>query len=307
MNWNGNKIRHYDLISDLIEKSRKRIVFDPFLGSGKVIYQLLLDDIIDYAVVSDVLPTVPRILSSMKKNRLVFTVDDYERVSSTYHNFRNNGKLSDYYAMREDWNVSYSKHNKLDKKGIIMFDLLTVMCSNSLIRFNRCGYFNQGYRGHRGGYNFYDQQNDQMRLFFGDKMKREKYFEKLCVGINRMSRVSKQIVARVLDFRLSLRFIKREMFVLLDPPYAAAWQYGSEWTGQDMDHFSRVIASLIKRHSCFAAFSYLKKYGEIINPSLMKLLVKYKDNVAIKKIKSRHHVGQGQKQSSDALEVIIHN
>jgi site-specific DNA-adenine methylase len=309
MKWAGNKLRHYERIRKLIEKSGRRIVLDPFLGSGSVVVRLILDNAIDHAIVSDSLCVMPRILTALEK-RTQFDVDDYEKITFEYKGFRNLRRESDYYVMRDDWNEQFVTNDIVNKSTIAMFHLLTYMCFNSFIQFQD-KFFSSAYSGGNAGTSGTFRFNKKLggdKFFFGHKSVRTKrFFPKYADYMNEVSLACSKISAKCIDFREALSHHINDIdkyFVILDPPYTRGNQYGNDWTYEDQHDFANHVGQLIESNAAFACFCHIEREDAKSDEYLIEVLKKYRKSLRIVQIKKR--IAKNKKFHMPIIEAIIY-
>lgn len=135
-NWVGNKLKYISIIKPLI-KDFKTII-DPMMGSGNVLIQLTRTHNIIGCDIIKLLPIIYERFDGFDINLKCF-----KAVIDSNNGFK---EKSDYYNFRDYWNSKYID-NCFDESFLVETFLLLKMCSNSMVRFNKKGLFNQGFRG----------------------------------------------------------------------------------------------------------------------------------------------------------------
>ncbi|MEE0615972.1 MAG: DNA adenine methylase, partial [Intestinibacter bartlettii] len=139
-NWVGNKYKYIGTINDLVRDKKYNDVVDCFMGSGNIL--LNLECTANRFIGNDKNRLLPyiyeriRVIDNFNIHQIEITLNQWNRFSSK----------EDYYNFREYWNKKY-KNNRFDDAFIYETALLLKMCSNSMVRFNSKGEFNQGFRG----------------------------------------------------------------------------------------------------------------------------------------------------------------
>ena len=139
-NWVGNKYKYIGTINDLVRDKKYNDVVDCFMGSGNIL--LNLECTANRFIGNDKNRLLPyiyeriRVIDNFNIHQIEIILNQWNRFSSK----------EDYYNFREYWNKKY-KNNRFDDAFIYETALLLKMCSNSMVRFNSKGEFNQGFRG----------------------------------------------------------------------------------------------------------------------------------------------------------------
>lgn len=142
-NWVGNKYKYINKINNLINKEYDKII-DVFMGSGNIL--LNLDIKANHYIGNDIIPLLTNIYKELIINNYQYDIILFNEICKQYNDFSNK---QDYYNFRKDWNSNY-KISNYNKNFILETLLLLKMCSNSMVRFNNKGEFNQGFRGCHG-------------------------------------------------------------------------------------------------------------------------------------------------------------
>ena len=130
-------------INNLINKEYDKIM-DVFMGSGNIL--LNLDIKANHYIGNDIIPLLTNIYKELIINNYQYDINLFNEICKRYNDFLNK---KDYYNFRKDWNSNY-KISNYNKNFILETLLLLKMCSNSMVRFNNKGEFNQGFRGCHG-------------------------------------------------------------------------------------------------------------------------------------------------------------
>lgn len=123
----------------LFNKEYGKIV-DMFLGSGNFLMNIHLKA--EEYIGIDIIPLMPIILRYMVENELNFSYKEIKEIVNKWGFDEHN----DYYEFRDYWNSKYMSR-EIDKDFVYETVLLLKMCNNSMVRFNKAGEFNQGFRG----------------------------------------------------------------------------------------------------------------------------------------------------------------
>jgi len=215
-NWVGNKYKFIDKINELVGEKSYAMVVDLFLGSGNI--SLNLKSNVKMFVANDKQRLIPMIFDRIK-NESIYVMDEIDSILAQHNRFSSN---EDYYKFRVLWNEKYSRNN-FDRFFALETALLLKMCSNSMVRFNRDGVFNQGFRGLGTDSEFFKpsmlssilDQINELVLFF--KSKNFHFTSK--------------------DFKEYKDDSTNNRLVIIDPPYALGdtGMYNKDFTKEDND------------------------------------------------------------------------
>ena len=141
LNWVGNKYKYIDIINELVKGKEYEEIIDLFMGSGNVI--LNIDTKSNCYIGNDKNKLVPNLFTTIRKLDEDYNLEEFNKILDKWNYFR---EKDNYYAFREYWNKKYFA-DEFDKDFIYETVMLLKMCSNSMVRFNQQGVFNQGFRG----------------------------------------------------------------------------------------------------------------------------------------------------------------
>jgi site-specific DNA-adenine methylase len=220
--------------------------------------------------------------------KYTYTIQKINNIINSHNKF---SQKDDYYNFRDYWNSKYIQ-NKFDESFIYETVLLLKMCSNSMIRFNKKGEFNQGFRG-----------LGKQKEFFNDSMKN------LC--IDSLNNICNLLKSKSFQFTTNdfiniprINFINQNNLLIFDPPYTII---KDEMYNKDFDniHNKYLLDILSKTHSDFIYFNYLERDG--IYNNLLEALIKHNDFTVLP-INNKTASGQGRnKGSRETQEIIITN
>ena len=256
-------------------------VIDVFMGSGNLI--LNVDCKANKFIGNDKTKLIPKLYTEIPKYE--YTLLELETIINKFNRF---SVKEDYYTFREYWNKKYFAET-FDKDFIYETSLLMKMCSNSMIRFNHEGVFNQGFRG-----------LGNSTEFFADSMK------KLCVdGLNNLA---ERIKSKPFEFIINdfMDLPKSELcaennLLILDPPYILRQDmYSQDFSN---NHDTYLLDILNETKGDFIYFNYLERNGES-NSNLSKLVNKRFNTIHIN---GKTSSGQGRTETKQVEEVIITN
>lgn len=284
-NWVGNKIKYIDLIKIYSEDFDS--IIDPMMGSGNHLIELANKKNI---IGSDVIKLMPSIYQNF--NKFNIDIDSFHFVDSKWNNFicKNN-----YYEFRYYWNKKYL-NDDFDKYFLIETFLLLKMCSNSMVRFNFNGAFNQGFRGER------IENNIHVPFFTKNK------FLKFIIELNYIKSIINNNLYKeffhgdVLDTLNNIKFNNKTLFIF-DPPYILETQaycnnsYNKEY---DKDIFNFIVDNNIN----FIYFNFLKRNG-IIYQELLDFINNNKFEYV--QLNKKSNAGQNRKNTSIITEILVSN
>ena len=265
----------------MIEGKEYDKVIDVFMGSGNLI--LNVDCKANKFIGNDKTKLIPKLYTEISKYK--YMLSELENVINKFNRF---SVKEDYYTFRSYWNDKYMT-DKFDKDFVYETSLLMKMCSNSMIRFNHEGVFNQGFRG-----------LGNSTEFFADSMK------KLCVdGLNNLagrikSKPFEFIINDFMDIPKS-ELCDKNNLLILDPPYILRQDmYSQDFSN---NHDTSLLDILNETKGDFIYFNYIERDGES-NSNLDKL-VNSKFNTI--HINGKTSSGQGRTNTKEVQEVIITN
>jgi site-specific DNA-adenine methylase len=273
-NWVGNKIKYIEQIKSLTKDFK--IVADGMMGSGNVLVELAKTHEIIGNDIIKLMPVLYKHYNEFHISKWIFyDIVNYWKFSKKEH----------YYKFRDSWNDRYLRDD-YNRTFLIETFLLLKMCSNSMVRFNSKGEFNQGFRGCNGP-------------FFDDSK-----FEQWTKELNDIRNVlikAKTTFSSVdiLSF-LSQKFDIKNTVFIFDPPYMLA-------TGMYSRNFSkatevRILRQIILNKLNFVYFNFLERENKT-NEQIQNFAKRYK--TVILNIKSS--TGQNRKKTSEVKEIMITN
>lgn len=285
-NWVGNKYKHLDKINEIVGGKEYERVIEPFMGTGNIL--LNINAPAEVYIGNDNIPLVPRLYSYMRDNDFYYSLEELEAIIESWNYFSDK---EDYYVFRNYWNSKYS-NNIYDKDFIYETVLLLKMCSNSMVRFNQKGEFNQGFRGLAKG----------KSEFFSNNMK-----DSIVSQLNLLSTALKNKNYKFIvgDFKDVLKETTENDLIILDPPYILRTDmYDMNFTEED-DAF--LFDFLAYTKSDFLYFNYLES-GRMINRKMNDLFGSTKHKaLRIENISNKTMAGQGRKSTKKVKEVIVTN
>ena len=283
LNWVGNKIKYIDVINEIVSKNSYNSVIDACLGTGNII--LNVDTYAEKYIGNDKNKLTPKFYQSMQNIDKYFSIDKFDEIISKFNNFL---KKENYYEFRDYWNSKFAE-DKFDYEFMYETVMLLKMCSNSMVRFNSKGYFNQGFRG----------LAEENKSFFTESSKNN------CVkGLNDIKEhLTKRNYIFLNDNFKNLKELNEDGNLLIfDPPYIFMKSIYDTDYNDDIDMF--LINFLRKTENKFLLFNYLKRDGKK-NEELIKL-IEEKD-LKVKEINSKTLSGQNRKNTKEVKEVMIYN
>jgi DNA adenine methylase Dam len=255
-NWVGNKYKFLGQINELVSGKNYERAIDLFMGSGNILFNLECNT--EILVGNDKQKLLPYIYNKLK-NETDFKMYEVEEVLNSWNRF---STKESYYEFRDHWNQKYLSDN-FDRKFCIETALLLKMCSNSMVRFNSDGAFNQGFRGLGKDKEFFKQSmlNDVLNSL--NELVKSFHQKKYMF----VAKDFKEYEDRNLDNRL----------LILDPPYALGdtGMYNREFTKEDEDF---LLSLLENTKNDFIYFNYLEHNG-LAYDRLKELIDKKKFNV----------------------------
>lgn len=280
-NWVGNKYKFLPEINKILNK-KYDYVYDIFMGSGNLVLNLNVEA--KFKIGNDKIKLLPNIFTALREKGYVYELEDVENILNRFNRFSNK---DDYYIFRDYWNEKYKK-NIFDKEFILETVLLLKMCSNSMVRFNNSGLFNQGFRG-----------LGTKKEFFTENMKT------LCVNeLNKLSVKLKNsnFTFLNLDFK-DMKLNEGSNLLILDPPYSL-WSdmYTVDWK---KEHDEKLFEFMRNSNNDFIYFNYLERDG-VVNEELLEFI--NENNLTVIEINNKTSSGQGRiGEVRSVKEVLITN
>lgn len=282
-NWVGNKYKFLPQINSLVAGKSYLSVIDLFMGSGNVI--LNLDCQAERWIGNDRQRLIPSIFQSLVETE-AFSITEVDGVLENNQRF---SSKESYYTFRDYWNVRY-RSGQFDREFALETTLLLKMCSNSMVRFNSEGVFNQGFRG-----------LGMDAEFFKGTMLRDvvDQLNQIIVLVQ-----SKNFKFTTKDFKQYDDTDKTNRLLILDPPYALGdkGMYNQEFPRSDGEYLLSLIENT-KNH--FIYFNYLE-HGNQVYTDLQDVISRR--NFRVIDIGDNNvSAGQGGKIAKHVREVMVTN
>lgn len=283
-NWVGNKYKYINIINDLISNKYYDYVIDLFMGSGNILFNI--NNCNNY-IGNDIIKLLPNIYDKLSINNYQYTINDFNNIINKYNNISN--KL-DYYNFRKYWNNKYI-NNIFDKLFILETIILLKMCSNSMVRFNSHGLFNQGFRN----------IDKNKKCFFSELTKTN--------IINQINSFSKYIDNKYRFLNLDYINIKnnyKNSLYIIDPPYQLCnGFYNCNFSNKHVNYLYNLLDNIIYTNNKFIYFNYLQK-DNIINNQLNEYINSHKQLNLIK-INNKTKSGQNRINTKIVNEILLTN
>ena len=280
-NWLGNKYNHINTINDIVKGKKYDRVIDMFMGSGNVILNLVCEA--NEFIGNDKQKLLPMLFNSIKENTEVFDLLELNNIIDKWNRFKDK---QDYYDFRDYWNIKYTR-NQFDREFIYETALLLKMCSNSMVRFNKKGEFNQGFRG-----------LGKKEEFFTSTMM------KLIVdGLNELDEVVYDEKYKFLNYDMvDIKYNKNDLLIL-DPPYILRQDmYGQDFSIEHDDYLLNIIQN---KDVDFIYFNYIER-DNFAHNKLYDIL-NYNLDLRVIEISDKTKSGQGANGIKSVKEIIITN
>lgn len=280
-NWVGNKYNYIDTINDVVKNKKYNKVIDMFMGSGNIL--LNLDCEANKFIGNDKQRLLPLLYQSIKESSGMFDVLELRNIIAKWNNFSNK---QDYYDFREYWNIKYSR-NQFDREFIYETALLLKMCSNSMVRFNKQGEFNQGFRG-----------LGNKKEFFGESM-----IKLIVDGLNELDNNLCDREYKFINYDVLGIKYNRDDLLILDPPYILRQDmYSQDFSTQHDDYLLDILK---KKEVDFIYFNYIERDGE--KHSKLCDILENNPDFKIIELSNKTKSGQGANGSKNIKEVLITN
>lgn len=278
--WVGNKYKYLNDINKIIYQKQYNRIIDMFMGSGNILFNIDCNSYIYMG--NDKIKLLPMIYDTLR-NEEKYTHAELENKLAQWNKFTSK---DDYYNFRAYWNDKY-KNNKFDREFCLETVLLTKMCSNSMVRFNSKGEFNQGFRG----------LGKKTNGFFMDKMKN--------IVINNLNELIQELSNRNYEFlnidAKEIQYNKNDLLIL-DPPYILRQDmYSMDFSKEHDDYFIDVI----NNNECdFIYFNYLSRDG--ITHERLEDIIK-NNNYKVIELAEKTKSGQKANNIKNIKEILITN
>lgn len=280
-NWVGNKYNYIEEINKVVKNKKYNRVFDMFMGSGNII--LNLDCEANKFIGNDKQRLLPLLYQSIKESSGMFDVLELRNIIAKWNNFSNK---QDYYDFREYWNIKYSR-NQFDREFIYETALLLKMCSNSMVRFNKQGEFNQGFRG-----------LGNKKEFFGESM-----VNLIVEGLNELDLILCDREYKFINHdMIDIKYNKDDLLIL-DPPYILRQDmYGQDFSSSHDDYLLDILKD---KEVDFIYFNYIERDGE--RHSKLCDILENNPDFKIIELSNKTKSGQGANGIKNIKEVLITN
>ena len=193
LNYLGCKYKYLPIIEEYVKKSKKKILVEPFCGSGVITANF--SKYFDKVYINDIEPNVIKILLGFKN----YTYKEYCEFIKIYAKHLNNIENKDfYYKFRDHMNKKWFNTNTFYESFFLYH--ISQVCINSMFRCGKNG-FNQS---------------------FGNKRKAKILNEK---QYNEIHNSLKNVEIYSLDYKEFLKILNKkrispsECLMFLDPPY----------------------------------------------------------------------------------------
>lgn len=280
-NWVGNKYNYIDTINDVVKNKKYNKVVDMFMGSGNII--LNLDCEANEFIGNDKQRLLPLLYKSINESSGMFDFLELRNIITKWNNFSNK---QDYYDFRKYWNIKYNR-NQFDREFIYETALLLKMCSNSMVRFNKQGEFNQGFRG-----------LGNKKEFFGESM-----IELIVNGLNELDSSLCDREYKFTNYDMIDVKYNRDDLLILDPPYILRQDmYSQDFS---VKHDDYLLDILKKKEVDFIYFNYIER-DNFTHTKLYELL-NSDSELRVIELSNKTKSGQGAKDVKEVREIMITN
>jgi len=278
INWVGNKIKYIEQIKSLTKDFK--IVADGMMGSGNVLIELAKTHEI---IGNDCIKLMPAIYNNF---------DNFEISENGFFDILNQWNCFEekeyYYKFRDYWNKKYLE-NRFNSLFLLETFLLLKMCSNSMVRFNSKGEFNQGFRGCNGP-------------FFKNPQVFKRWTDELINIALILKKSTTSFYTSNINYFLRLNEFKdlRHTVFIFDPPYVLAnGMYSNTFTEETERD---LIFNIQNKKLNFIYFNFEER-ERIVNGQIRDFAKQYK----VIPLNSKSAVGQNRKKTSNVKEILITN
>ena len=280
-NWVGNKYCHIDKINEIIKNKKYDRVIEMFMGTGNILFNIECNA--NEFIGNDKQKLLPLLYNSIKESSEVFDILELRNILAKWNNFSNK---QDYYDFRDYWNIKY-KRNQFDREFIYETALLLKMCSNSMVRFNKQGEFNQGFRG-------LGNKNE----FFGESM--------INLIIDGLNELHESLYDREYTFTnydmINIEYNKNDLLII-DPPYILRQEmYSQDFS---IEHDDYLLEILNKKEVDFIYFNYIER-DNFAHSKLYDIL-NHNPDLKVVELSNKTKSGQGATGVKNIKEVMITN
>ena len=280
-NWVGNKYSYMNIVNEIVKDKEYNRVIDMFMGSGNVIMNMKCKA--DIFIGNDKERLLPMMFDAIRNSSGMFDMVEINLIIEKWNRF---SKKEDYYDFRDYWNIKY-KRNQFDREFIYETALLLKMCSNSMVRFNKKGEFNQGVRGLG--------KKDE---FFTDSM--------IKLIIDGPNQLDEELSCKEYKFinsdMVNIEYTENDLLIL-DPPYILRQDmYSQDFTLKHDDHLLDILNN---KKVDFIYFNYIER-DNFAHSKLYDIL-NYNPDLRIIEISNKTKSGQGATGVKDVKEILITN
>lgn len=280
-NWVGNKYKYLDDINNLIKNKSYDNVIDIFMGSGNILLNISCE--YKNIIGNDKVKLLPMIFSQLQIKKDKFVIEDIEKIINKFNRFKSK---EDYYSFRTYWNKQYISNDYNGDNFVLETILLLKMCSNSMIRFNLKGEFNQGFRGVKENTEFFTESSKKNILI---------QINELIYLLNNKYKFINYDFKNIINI-----YNDKNNLLIIDPPYSSALgMYGTDWKLEDDEYLFNFLSNC----NCdFIYFNYLERNG-IKNDKLEQFIKN--NNLSYKTINNVTNSGQNRLKSNLVVNEII--
>lgn len=278
-NWVGNKYTYIDIINQVVKDKEFNNITEMFMGTGNIL--LNIDVEANRYVGNDKTRLLPKIYENITSLNNKFNKDELNQIIKKWNNF---SQKEDYYNFRTYWNKRYF-NNQFDREFVYETSLLLKMCSNSMVRFNQKGEFNQGFRG-----------LGDSKEFFQDSMK-----DLIVDGLSELhENLNKRNYKFSTEDMVNVPFNKDDLLIL-DPPYILQQgMYTQDFTEQHDNYLLEILKSDTK----FIYFNYIERDGQM--HTKLNDVINDKNLITID-LSSKTKSGQGTNKVTKVREILVTN
>ncbi len=293
-NWVGKKSKHIDLLSEHLDRDKPYVRFiDLFMGSGSLLFNVPIT--YHTGAGNDTIPLLSHIYQFLSWG-IYLPEELVMAIYNTLEDWNWFGDKKLYYSFREKWNVEYISiingygEYKISPQFVAKTILLLKMCSNSMVRFNRKGEFNQGYRGCTKESFFNERSASNIGtdlLILSEELRKGNY----------------NFTTRSFE-SFESSFHDQSVFMAIDPPYTL--DIGSNGTGYG-GHYNHekddLLYKLLNSASCdYVFFNYLS-VGDVVNEKLMHIIEN--NNLQVIDISKQTSTGQKRKINKKVVKEVM--
>lgn len=280
-NYVGNKFKYRKHVQDLVGGKHYSKIIDPFMGSGNLLFNTGAKA--EQYIGIDSQRLLPKIFSQLKREK-TFLSSEMWGIIDTWGNFT---EKENYYRFRDLWNTDFKEDN-YNRDFILRTILLFKLCSNSMVRYNSKGEFNQGFRGANPDGFFkentikqYVKELNELRKF----LRKNNFNFYVDDSIKQLS-----------------KFPTRESLILLDPPYIlkSKGMYGVGTYDEDSEN--QLLDYILNTENDFILFNYIERDGETHSK-----LAEVSRHYRVIELSTSTQTGQNRTGTKQVIEVLITN